>query len=532
MDSPLRSQLAPHAPPQRIRAAVAVPPVFDFYFTPHRFSVLGARIVGKLLEPLCDNVALYNFPLMRPKGAQLPIPAELKHLHPFLIAQESGPLSFFTRFQRFGPPIEECARLIATSEPSHCFISCFAFCYATATLQLASELKKLLPHCRVVVGGAGVCAYPDYFMRSPAVDFALCGEAESGLESLVMAFDKGDDVLSQLPNLWFRTQLGTIHPPQHTSRPSADEIMVAAGQTQESAQRRVVALSLSRGCPRKCRFCSNALSHGTTLRTASPRAINQALQTIGCDDNQPLHCILEDDNLLFNPPLLLQTLDAVSSRCPQAEFQLENGIDYHLLTPSLLDELIKRRVRHFNLSLVSIDAVQSSNEQRVLNLRAYESVIAQLQHHSIPSTTYFICGLKGDTRQSVVSTLLYLAAQPTLCGISLFYPVPGLADFENRTQFDAVAPGLCCGSAAWPWNGSLDTQSLLTAFRLSRLINLEKSPHRSDSDELLLRKVWSEKRLYTRIRQERTTRTVAVENIDTEMVDLFFSQAPQRSFLS
>ncbi|MDA3898763.1 MAG: hypothetical protein PF482_21700, partial [Desulfobacteraceae bacterium] len=43
-----------------LRACIAVPPVFDFYFTRHRFSGLGSEILADLLPKNEYEVQLFN----------------------------------------------------------------------------------------------------------------------------------------------------------------------------------------------------------------------------------------------------------------------------------------------------------------------------------------------------------------------------------------------------------------------------------------------------------------------------------------
>ena len=107
-------------------------------------------VTKKLVGPnlICDP-----FPeLMRP--------GELDFLTLHIIENEVGKLSFFTRYQRFGPPLPECAVQVVQSAPDVVFISCFAFCYAYPALELARQIGILHPHVVIVMGGAGVSAYP------------------------------------------------------------------------------------------------------------------------------------------------------------------------------------------------------------------------------------------------------------------------------------------------------------------------------------------------------------------------------------
>jgi hypothetical protein len=122
----------------------------------------------------------------------------------------------------------------------------------------------------------------------------------------------------------------------------------------------------------------------------------------------------------------------------------------------------------------------------------------------------------------VAANIAYLAKLPTRIGISLFYPVPGIFDFTNKTIFDKHPSFLCAGSSAYAWNHSLSTAELVTAFRLCRFVNLLKSDIKSKDEESLIQKITQAKQLYTLVKKGGTRSIVPVENADHDMVRLFF----------
>ena len=160
---------------------IAIPPIEDFYSTPHRISSLGSRIAETLLENAGYQVRIINNLADADRKRQLPLPAALAHLAPFLISNETGRSSYFTRYHRFGEEYDAVADKITGINPSLCFISTFAFCYGESTLNLAEAIKKKWAELTVVACGAGVSVHPDYFLRDSSIDFTLSGEAETNL---------------------------------------------------------------------------------------------------------------------------------------------------------------------------------------------------------------------------------------------------------------------------------------------------------------------------------------------------------------
>jgi len=297
-----------------LKATIAVPPVFDFYFTRHRFSGLGSEILYSLLLKNGCEVQLFNFPIQQKKGRMVPFPRELNFLKPHIIENETGRGAFFTRYQRFGPTLDQCADQIIASAPDIVFISCFAFCYANAALKLAARIRSMCPDTVIAVGGAGVSAYPDYFMRNPDIDFALTGEAEVSIPSFLNALkshtkDFSGEVFN-VPNLYQKDN-GKIIAPRTSKKTDADEIAFSLKKINTTSKSVYFTTSLSRGCPKKCRFCSNFLCHGRKFRVIPIKKIQHGLSELSIKDkdcDKSVYVNFEDDNLLLAPEYFLNVL--------------------------------------------------------------------------------------------------------------------------------------------------------------------------------------------------------------------------------
>jgi hypothetical protein len=106
-----------------------------------------------------------------------------------------------------------------------------------------------------------------------------------------------------------------------------------------------------------------------------------------------------------------------------------------------------------------------------------------------------------------------------MIGLSPFYPVPGLRGFTATEQFDSLGARRCCGSALYPWNRSLSTGTMVTAFRLARLSNLKKSLRRSAMETKVLSLIEQEKKLFTITKEPPAgERIVPVPDMDEELV--------------
>jgi hypothetical protein len=204
---------------------------------------------------------------------------------------------------------------------------------------------------------------------------------------------------------------------------------------------------------------------------------------------------------------------------------MENGIDYRFLTPEKTEWLIKKGMRKFNLSLGSLDPAILQSRNRASSLETYEAILDILGRYRIPSVTYFICGFAEDTAETVAGSLRYLANRNTTIGISPYYAVPGVSGVSGDSQFMGKSSFLSLGSACYPWNGSLSTETLITAFRLARYINLTKDSNRSEIEGQLIDKIKDTRLLHTLVKDKGSNalRIVQVERQDKDLVRRFFN---------
>ena len=486
-------------------------------------SSLGARIVRDLAESAGLSVRFLDFAAERGRGRTIPIPPAIGHLRQYLVSGETGRASFFTNYRRFGPDFAECAARIADDSPDLVLIGCFAFAYADDTVELARELRRLLPGAVITVGGAGATVLPGYFLKpdpsEPApIDHVIAGEAETVLPGYIRSLRQGDD-LSRIPG---------IHTAEHPEgaiparRTVSEELPCAWAALPLSRNVTTVSLSLSRGCGRSCAFCSNRLCHGSVPRTVPPSRIAAAVGRF--PKTGRLIVNFEDDNLLDHWDLLMRVVGSIRAAHPGVGFRAENGLDYRCLDGGKSALLAEWGFDAIGFSLVSADPELLRGEGRSGGYEELASRVRELTLLGVPSTVHFIAGLRGDTPESTVRTIAAIHGTKAACGISMFYPVPGIRGFEDPTPFMAGPSHRCAGSSAYPWTGSLTTAQLVTAFRLSRLSNLMRMPVRSPEEDILIgRTVSSGSRLYTLVSRSGKIEAVPLEGLDEGMTAGFLA---------
>ena len=466
-----------------MKIVLVQPPVEDFYFTPHRSSVLGLHALAYVWTKKGHNCQVLNFPLEKPKKKKIPLPEKLEYLTPYLNKHNNEIKNslWFSNYYRFGPPIKICCERIMELEPRVVAVSCFAWSYAETTLSLLKMLRENFQENPplLVVGGAGASVMPDFF--TPFADLVIIGEGENAIGEIEKAVALKRNIL----------------PGSKSTTNSPMEIPFSWDIKEKKKNRFTVTTMLSRGCPKMCSFCANHLVFGKALRIVDIKAVLMGIDNIldyvlkkskspdletdrsaEHKDKIKLHINFEDDNILFKKKYFLTVLEYIKLKCDQNKigfsFSTENGMDYLLLNDDLLVNLKNLNLTQLNLSMASMDSDQLKLEKRVGSIKKLEILLKKSEQLGLPVITYFICGLKNDTPVKIVETLAYLHSLKTSIGISHYYPVPGLADWQDQNVFLDNPPFLCCGSSAYPWNRSLSTRELITAFRLARASNYIK----------------------------------------------------------
>jgi hypothetical protein len=476
-----------------MKIVIAVPPIEDFYFTGHRFACHGADIVSAVCKAAGFETVIRILPLEK-KPAVKSLPLWLEHLKPFIMTDEKSGISFFTSFKRYGAETAEAADSLIAEKPDAVFFSLFAWCYSAPLLELASCIKSRAPGIKLAAGGSGISCAPDYFKTAGLFDFIVQGEAEFRL----------NDILEELS--------GKKIPPEADFRPSVK--ITAAGKGSVS-----ISASLSRGCPKHCSFCSNHLTFGRKFRTPRLSAVEEAVRKL--PDAEKAFVNIEDDNIMLDRDFFLSVIDIFRHKYSWVLFSAENGIDYTEGGADFIQTLIDRGFYKFNISLGTTDTASALRQKRAFRPELYSALMEVLEKNSIPSISYHICGLEGDSPDKTARFLSELFSYPTQSGLSLFYPVPGINSYTDMDIFKGLNPGLAAGSSAWPWNKGLNTSELVTAFRLSRLFNLLKKTSISPPEKELLQKIFKENRIFTYA--ENLNKLCAVPGLSTGMTEKFLS---------
>ena len=348
--------------------------------------------------------------------------------------------------------ILDCVNLRLTFNNFEDYIASFDFdvigfrVFSTDLFSVKKSLlivKKRRPDAKIILGGAHPSAFPEQTLQYfEEADFAIRGEAETGLADLISNFSKLDIVRkTQIPGLIWRNNGEIIsNPPifpedlDSLGYPDWDLINPSnyPFQTSYLTKSKIVApLLMTRGCPYQCTFCSCRSVTGHKIRSHSVSYIIEEIKFLKSNFGIKEVCFIDDNFLVFK--------DLVSNLCEQMIKQKINikwscfGIRLDLLDKEILSLMEKSGCY---LLTVGIE----SGSQRILDHMKKKLTLDLIKEKItlIKTTTHikiignFILGYPLEKEEDIYKTIRIAKSLP-LSGANFFpfHPTPGTEIFDK-----------------------------------------------------------------------------------------------------
>jgi radical SAM superfamily enzyme YgiQ (UPF0313 family) len=399
-------------------------------------------------------------------------------------ALDSSPFKLFGRYYHFGPSFEAVAGRIQSLAPDVVGIASLFTPYAEEALACAKRARAAAPDSVIVMGGSHPSGIPEAVLDHPAVDFAVRGEGEGALPTLVDALRRRRDP-SMIPGVAGRARDGAIfnNPPRFQTRierfprPARELLDLDAYRFEE---RRMTQILSSRGCPFACAFCSAHLTSGRVFRPRRPEDVVNEMRD--CRDRLGIDAFdFEDDNLTFDRERAARLMDRIIESFGEETLWLEamNGISMRALDADLLLRMRRAGFRNLNVSPLSYQAALRSSMERPEAVEESLAVPGLAASLGFRVTAYLMIGYPGQTLREMMETLCRLAREPVLLAPSVFYPAPGARIHEElkgpiKHRWDIDWPMM--RSSLFPEvPGGLKRRELRTVFWLTRLANFARS---------------------------------------------------------
>lgn len=334
----------------------------------------------------------------------------------------------------------------ALSEADIVAITC-ATPNADEALALAKTAKQ--SGCFVVLGGPHVTFMDAETLVTGVVDAVVRGEGERSLLMLVQGFANGD--WKSTPGISYLDAGRLIRTPPQTPL-AADEIPSPdySALPQNCAERFILSVSGSRGCPFNCYFCSetNFWSHNVRLRPVE-RFLDDIEELGERFPNRIIH--LSDSNFPSTRRYLKDFLSRIVRR--EKRFLLSANIRADIVLALSEEELHEMRDAGFVELLLGVESAHPAQLERMNKKETFQQMItalAKLRDAGFPIIkTYWIVGFPGETAETLDASINGLRElfEQQLCDYAickLYIPYPGTRPFHEPERF-----GLTLDTGQW-----------------------------------------------------------------------------------
>jgi hopanoid C-3 methylase HpnR len=298
-------------------------------------------------------------------------------------------------------------------------------------LDLAQEAKRILPDCRIMVGGHSASFIAPELLEhaAGAVDCVVRGEGE-GIAPRVLEAFAGDGSLEGLPGVATTAGLGpppllvpdlAAHPPaRHLTRRRRRYFI---GELDPCAS-----IEFTRGCPWDCTFCSAWTFYGRSYRTLSAEAAVEDLARV----REP-NVFIVDDVAFIRGEDGLAIADEIERRKIRKRYYLETRADVLLRNREVFARWTRLGLRYMFLGIEAIDEEGLKHHRKRVHLGDNERALEVARELGIVVAINIIADPDWDVRRFEV-VRQWAMEVPEIVNLTINTPYPGTETWITGTR--------------------------------------------------------------------------------------------------
>jgi radical SAM superfamily enzyme YgiQ (UPF0313 family) len=196
-------------------------------------------------------------------------------------------------------------------------------------------------------------------------------------------------------------------------------------------RKRFITIQGMRGCPWKCIFCASDKLNTTRVVQRSPQSIFDEMKHIA-DIEGTTHFMFADDVLTLYPERMLKLANMIIENDLRVTF--EGNTRANLLDENMMDILSAAGLTRLSFGFESSNDEIRTLMKKKVPVRHYEQANEWCEQYGVEALNSVMIGLPGETRETAMSTINYIAeARPVKqANLSIAVPYPG-------TEFHDIA---------------------------------------------------------------------------------------------
>jgi radical SAM superfamily enzyme YgiQ (UPF0313 family) len=318
-------------------------------------------------------------------------------------------------------------------------------------------IRKHFPQAVIVLGGSHPSGdYENILKDFPEADFAFRGEAELGFKLFLDELRKEETErhYSKIPNLIWRDD-GEITVGPWRVVEDLDSISFPAWdlidpRTYPEAPHGgfaknfpVAPITITRGCPFKCTFCSGKTVTGSTVRKRSiGNAIDEIRLLVSDYGVREIH--IEDENFTMHKALVIEFCIGLIEERLNVSWTCPSGVRIDTLDSEMLGMMKKSGCYSLAVGIeFGTDRIHALTKKR-LTLDVIERQLDLLSRFDIRTTGFFMMGIPGETREDMLETIKFAKkVKIDRAQFNNFMPLPGSEiynELRSRGELDSIDP--------------------------------------------------------------------------------------------
>ncbi len=338
-------------------------------------------------------------------------------------------------------------RRLREERPDVVGISTFTF-NRRASLELARRAKRVLPGCRVVLGGPHASHLHRRILEDhPAVDFVVIGEGEGTLVALLDALAAGRDP-GGIRGLAWRRDGGTRDGGWPEPIADLDRLPQAAdGFEAEGVDPRTQLMYVvtSRGCPARCTFCNTPEFWGTRIRFRSVDHVLAELRLLR-ERYGLLYVSFRDDTFTVHRRRILELCRRMEEERLYFLWDCQSRVN--AVDGPRLDAMRRAGCLHVQYGVESGSARMLDRLNKDIRADQVEAAAAATREAGLVFSVYLISGIDGETDEDVDATLALLERiRPHDAMVSPLAVFPGTKIWDDYRRSERLDDGYWSGPA-------------------------------------------------------------------------------------
>jgi len=333
----------------------------------------------------------------------------------------------------YGLSIDDTVNRIVAEKPKYVGITLFTVGVWNAS-QICKKLKLALPETIIIIGGPHVSSMAEETMtRFPEFDYAIEGEGEEALISLLIALDTQSD-LSTVPALCYMKNGAFYKNKALAIDKNLDRLPMPAWDLLEDFPKAypaaiydfprtpVATIAASRGCPFHCKFCDTS-TFGAKVRAYSPEKVFEIIQHLQSHYGVR-HILFVDDLFLASKVRTKKLCELIIQSGTKVTWSCTARVD--TVKPEILNIMKQAGCWEISFGLESGSNEILQSMDKAADIAKSEDAIKWTAAAGIRVKGLFMLGYPGETIETIELTKNFITRLPiTIMNLTKFTPYPG-----------------------------------------------------------------------------------------------------------